>query len=439
MSLTFQTNTLELDAWAWDRLLWPQRPKPIDPFRTHKGVKIEKGTTAFILPCHNEAADLPAALESIKHQVNAKVDTILVVSDNSTDDTVAIAQAAGVLVIETVGNKFKKAGAFNAGLRYLMELRGALPEYIITGDGDTEYDQHFVSRAVKVMENIPRLGVLSAVCYGKPSLLPFPRWPSQPPTPRHATSQRLSITDRFLSLFIALSLMGQWLKSFVNYALVWMQCAEYSRAAMLRLRYNIHTMSGAGSMIRADAAIDALAAAALPADTIDWGTATLYREHAQNLVEDFALTLDIKKQGWLCTNNYRVVAQTDLMRDPASLFRQRVRWVRGTIDELRRRKFSRESRASSLTIIYGLMMIPFFYVINSLVLSVFLGGNVTLTNLWLFVLMGAYQAFMVKRMGWKSALVAFVLIPEMLYAVMRHTWIITSVIKSIHARSQNWE
>ena len=41
MSLTFQTSTLELDAWAWDRVLWPQRPEPIDPFRTHKGVKIE--------------------------------------------------------------------------------------------------------------------------------------------------------------------------------------------------------------------------------------------------------------------------------------------------------------------------------------------------------------------------------------------------------------
>ena len=403
----------------------------------YRNTSIAVGKTAFILPCHNEAADLPVALESIKSQVGATVDTILVVSDNSTDDTVAIARAAGVSVIETSGNTFKKAGALNLGIRHLMKS-GSLPEFIITGDGDTEYDRSFVRRAVTVMQASPRLGVLSAVCYGKEGLVPFPRWPQPSRTPRHA-ARATGIKALWNALFSLLIASGQWLKELLNYAIVWMQCAEYSRAAMLRLRQNIHTMSGAGSLIRAEAIIDTLHAQDPSATTIDWNRATVYREHAANLVEDFALTLDVKKQGWTCTNNFFVVARTDLMRDPRSLFRQRTRWVRGTIDELRRRKFSRESRVSSLTIIYGLAMMPLFYVVNTLSVLFVTSDTVRITDLWMFPLMGAYQAVMVKRMGWKSMIVAFLLVPEMLYAVMRHVWIITSLSRSLLSASQNWE
>ena len=125
--------------------------------------------------------------------------------------------------------------------------------------------------------------------------------------------------------------------------------------------------------------------------------------------------------------------------DFRSLFRQRTRWVRGTIDELRRRKFSRESRLSSLTIIYGLAMMPLFYLVNALALLIIFSGNVSLADFWMFPLMGTYQAVMLKKMGWKSMVIGFLLVPEMLYAVMRHSWIITSVSRSLSSTSQNWE
>lgn len=431
-------------------LVQPYVPYPLVPIarshtatqrlvtRGYRGTTIATGEIAFILPCHNEAADLPAALESIRAQEGATVDTILVVSDNSTDDTVAIARAAGVLVIETSGNRFKKAGALNLGIRYLMQS-GSMPEYIITGDGDTEYDRHFVRRSLNIMKAVPRLGVLSAVCYGKDGLVAFPRWPQSLRQPRHAAPRSRGLQDVLMGMLMLFALTGQWLKAFVDYALVWMQRAEYSRAAILRLRQNIHTMSGAGSLIRAEAIIDVLLTQASPGDSIDWERATLYREHAANLVEDFALTLDVKKEGWKCTNNFYVVAHTDLMRDPRSLFRQRTRWVRGTIDELRRRKYSRESRVSALTIIYGLMMIPLFYVVNAFALLMIFGGNFSITDLWMFPLMGTYQAIMLRKMGWKSMCIGFILVPEMLYAVMRHLWIITSVSRSLSSTSQNWE
>ena len=401
-------------------------------------VPITLGATAFILPCHNEAADLPAALESIQNQVGASVDTILVVSDNSTDDTVAIARAAGVSVIETTNNRFKKAGALNAGIRYLMK-DGALPEFIITGDGDTEYDAHFVSRSLSVMRSNPRLGVLSAVCFGKTGLLPFPRLSHLFSRPRHAVAQRPTVRSVLFSLFAFTALFGRWTAAFVNYALVWMQQAEYTRAATLRLRQNIHTMSGAGSMLRAEAIVAVLQTDLPPGDTINWQQATLYREHEANLVEDFALTLDVKRAGWLCTNNFYVIARTDLMRDFSSLIRQRIRWVRGTIDELRRRNYSRESRTSTLTVIYGIALIPLMYVLNAYVLMILINANFNILDFWMLPLMGAYQAIMLRKMGWRSMFIAAILLPEMLYAVMRHAWIIISISRSFSSTAQKWE
>ncbi len=404
----------------------------------YRGTPIAVGKTAFILPCHNEAADLSVALESIKNQVGVTVDTILVVSDNSTDDTVAIACKAGVSVIETANNRFKKAGALNRGIRYLMES-GSLPEFIITGDGDTEYDQHFVGRALNIMRLTPRLGVLSAVCYGKTGLVSFPRWPSLYKASKHLAGQTHDIQSILFGLLCFFILFGRWTKAFTDYTLVWMQRAEYTRATMLRLRKNIHTMSGAGSVIRSKAAIDVLYSNVPPGVTIDWKCARLYREHGANLVEDFALTLDIKVARWQCTNNFYVVARTDLMRDFRSLFRQRTRWVRGTIDELRRRKFNRESRVSALTIIYGLTLMASFYVLNALALMVIIRGGINIMDFWMLPLMGVYQAIMVRSMGWKSMFIAFILIPETLYALMRHTWIITALGKSLSSTTQKWE
>jgi len=380
--------------------------RPCENTEVYRGVPIARGEIAFILPCHNEAADLPAALASILSQEKATISTILVVSDNSTDDTVAIAREAGVSVIETVGNQYKKAGALNQGLRHLL-LSGRLPEFIITGDGDTEYDPLFVRRAVSTMRLNPWIGVLSAVCYGKTNL-------SEPA--KHT----------------------RWYKRAMSATILWMQRAEYARAASLRLRRNIHTMSGAGSMIRARAVIDVLWNQKHPAGSIDWNHPELYREHTGNLVEDFALTLDIKRAGWKCANNFYVVARTDLMRDLRSLIKQRTRWVRGTIDELRRRRFSPESRVSSLTVIYGIALIPLFYVINGIAVQLALSGHLALVDLWLFPLLGLYQALTIKKLGRTSMLIAFLLIPEMLYAVVRHAWILTSVIKSIATKHEEW-
>lgn len=403
----------------------------------YRDIPVKKGAIAFVLPCHNEEENLSEALRSVKEQA-FPVDTILVVSDNSTDQTVRIALAEGVSVIETKGNTAKKAGALNAGLQYLLEKEGYLHEFVITGDGDTVYDDQFVKRAVSVMNASPKLGVLSAVCYGKTKLLEFPSWSDnrEEVYGRHQKPQSL-IKRVVRALLYKPADAAQWLAGFFNYGLVWLQRAEYARAAMLRLRQNIHTMSGAGSVIRGEAIVDVLYKKGHLPRNVRVGTLKLYEEG--NLVEDFALTLDVKEAGWTCTNNFHVVAHTDLMRDLPSLFSQRTRWVGGTIDELRRRKGSRVSRVSALAVGFGVLSIPLIYVSYTILIMGIVNGYTSLMSFWFFPLMGTYQAIMVRKLGWRSMIVAFILLPELAFSVVRHYWIITSLKRSFMSHNQSWE
>src|SRR4051812_18527482 len=52
-----------------------------------------------VIPCYNEAAHLPACLESLKAQARL-ADDIIVVDNNSTDDSAAIAKSYGAKVIK---------------------------------------------------------------------------------------------------------------------------------------------------------------------------------------------------------------------------------------------------------------------------------------------------------------------------------------------------
>lgn len=393
--------------------------------RVSRELKILRGKVAVLVPAHNEQADITDTINSLR-QLRLPPDDIVVISDNSTDATVAIATSMEVTVIETEGNQYKKAGALNAGFAYVTN-DGTIPEYIITMDADTDFDPDFVARGILAMQSNPKLGVLSAVCHGKNGLVSLP--PRRTHSAKHVKTYPLGglMSWLYCQLIVLMTLF--------NKSLVWMQQIEYARAGAIRIRSNIHTMSGAGSIIRADAVIDLLKSH----EAQGYESVFLYQERFDNLVEDFALTLDLKELGWLCTNNMYVVAHTDLMRTLPSLLRQRIRWVRGTIDELRRRKFRRSSQLSSLTIIFGLCTMPFFYVWPVLMTISLVQGDVRLTSFWLLALVGAYQAIMTRTMGWKAMLASFILVPDLVYGVIRHCWVISAVVLSVRRKHQSWE
>lgn len=400
-------------------------PSPLRQARIRREeLCIDRGAVAVLVPAHNEQADIADTIRSLQ-QLDLPPDEILIISDNSTDDTVAIALAMNVSVIETNGNRFKKAGALNAGFRHITR-GGRIPEFIITMDADTVFEPDFTLRGVTSMLSNPKLGVLSAVCRGKNGLVPIP---PRPATPRHVKPVRFQGFYAWLHYQLIL------LVTLFNKCLVGMQQIEYARAGMVRIRSNIHTMSGAGSIIRAEAILELLSTHRKQGHT----SVFLYQERMDNLVEDFALTLDLKELGWRCTNNAFVIAHTDLMRTLPALLRQRVRWVRGTIDELRRRKFRRGSKLSSWTIIFGLCTMPLFYLWPVLIALTIVQGTATLAGFWLLPLMGIYQAIMTRTMGWKAMFASFILVPDIAYSIIRHYWVISAVVLSVRRNHQEWE
>jgi cellulose synthase/poly-beta-1,6-N-acetylglucosamine synthase-like glycosyltransferase len=349
------------------------------------GHNVRPYQVAVLIPAHNEAEQIGHTLDSLFSQTR-RPDFILVISDNSTDNTIECARAKGVHVIQTQGNIHKKAGALNTGIEFLLSLP-AFPEFVVTIDADTSLESHFIERALTIMKNTPRLGGLSAVCRGKDNLGASP----------------------------------------LQKALAWYQRAEYTRAGFVRIRRNVHTLSGAGTMMRSHAILDVLSE-----------RPHLYELRETNIVEDFEATLEIKRHGWKCTNNYHTVAFTDLMVTPKTLLRQRLRWVGGTIDELRRRGWKRETRASIVTVIYGFLGIPIYYIwLYFLWFNLHNGAD--LRDIWFLFCVATFQAVTLTKMGWKSMIIGFLILPEVLYMLFRHTWLSASVVRSYITTRRDWD
>ena len=81
---------------------------------------------AVLVPAHNESCGLLPTLEDIKPQLRP-CDRMLVIADNCTDDTAAVAAACGAEVIERRdAAKRGKGYALDFGLRHLDSIRRVL-------------------------------------------------------------------------------------------------------------------------------------------------------------------------------------------------------------------------------------------------------------------------------------------------------------------------
>ncbi len=140
------------------------------PRRSRSGIVV-------VIPARDEGMAIADTLRSMARQTLVP-DRIVVVVNNSADDTKEIAQryaaAPGAIptdVLEIPGfNRYRKAGALNYGIRHLLRDRLLPPEitFLLVMDGDTELDPHFLKRARRILERNPALGGVSAACLGKP-------------------------------------------------------------------------------------------------------------------------------------------------------------------------------------------------------------------------------------------------------------------------------
>lgn len=97
-----------------------------------------------VIPAYNEAR----AIGRVVGELRSWKVPVVVVDDGSTDDTVALAQRAGAVVLRNGGNKGKGA-ALIRGFRYALE-QGR--ELILTFDGDGQHDPSLLPALLRAQE-----------------------------------------------------------------------------------------------------------------------------------------------------------------------------------------------------------------------------------------------------------------------------------------------
>jgi cellulose synthase/poly-beta-1,6-N-acetylglucosamine synthase-like glycosyltransferase len=113
------------------------------PARTRSAANIVRPRIAILVPAHNESSVISATLESIRPQLHAG-DRLLVVADNCSDDTAALARAAGAEVLERNNQQQRGKGyALDFGVRYLA---GNAPEVMIIVDADCRVSAGSIER-----------------------------------------------------------------------------------------------------------------------------------------------------------------------------------------------------------------------------------------------------------------------------------------------------
>ncbi|GIF07860.1 glycosyltransferase [Actinoplanes siamensis] len=355
--------------------------------------------TVVIVPARNEEVGIMLSLKSL-HRQSRRPDLIIVVVNNSSDQTEQYAawyagsdRTPPTVVINLTNNPHKKAGALNHGMEWLRQRVGGrldAVKYVLAMDADTELHPKFIERAINVVDSDPEIGGVSAACLGR---------------------------------------TGLWRTPWQRY-LVGMQIIEYGRAASARYRTNIHTMSGAGSFYRG-AALQSL---------IDFRGQVFWEDH-RNLVEDYETTLALKERGWKVTANQLCIAYTDLMPTLRELLQQRERWTRGTVDALRRRGWTKFTWHAIATTVLGLAGAAYILGWGSTqLISAATVGFAQRPIFWLLLAFWMiYPAVMVRSLGWKAMLVEALLLPELVFTVVRTYWLITSILKSYFTRVSSWK
>jgi cellulose synthase/poly-beta-1,6-N-acetylglucosamine synthase-like glycosyltransferase len=115
----------------------PQRQRPSPP------AKYTDRKVAVLVPAHNESAGLLPTLEDIKAQLRP-ADRLLVVADNCTDDTGAVAAAAGADVISR--DDLERTGKGYALAWGLRHLEANPPDIVIVIDADCRLADTLIAR-----------------------------------------------------------------------------------------------------------------------------------------------------------------------------------------------------------------------------------------------------------------------------------------------------
>lgn len=387
-------------AWLEYRILTatrrsaPRRSKPLVPkavMAATRGVFAGPVTVTVLIPAHNEEARLGQTLASLKAQ-STPPRRIIVVADNCSDGTVEVARAAGVEVVESVDNRTKKAGALNQVLRALLPHQGA-NDLVMILDADTALNPGFLATAGERFANDRALMAVGGLFYGEEGS----------------------------------GLLGQLQRN---------EYVRYSRD-IDRRGGRLFVLTGTASIFRPRAltTVAECRGTVLPGRTGDvYDTAAL--------TEDNELTLALKTLGALMISPPGCRVVTEVMTTWRALWAQRLRWLRGALENLGAYGLTRQTFrywAQQLSIGYG--VIAFAMYAAFMILMAFTARPWVWYPFWL----GIGVLLVVERVvsawagGWRARLLAALLLPELLYALVLHTVYVTGVFNIALNRRAYWD
>ncbi|GAA3514521.1 glycosyltransferase [Actinocatenispora rupis] len=333
--------------------------RPVDPAAVRVTV---------LVPAHNEQDQIAETIASLLAQSRTP-DRIVVVADNCTDRTVEIAARYPVRVVTTVGNTAKKAGALN------QVLDGLLPDCterdaILVMDADSTLATGFLAHAVE----------------------------------RLATGTYAAVGGTFT---------GKPGGGFVGM----LQRNEYARYArdVNRRKGRVLVLTGTATLFRADVlteVVTARADGALP------GSPHVYDTHV--LTEDNELTLAVLHLGYRIVSPKQCTLTTEVMPTWRALFRQRLRWKRGALENLLDYGCTRVTvsywRRQAMSLV-GIVVAAAY--LGSLAYALVLHGAIHLSPLWTVVtaVFALERAVSVRRRGPAMMALGATVVVEMVFDV----------------------
>lgn len=363
-------------------------------------VKTSPDQVVVIVPAHNEAAQLAATVAALRRQTRTP-DEIIVVSDNSTDDTVAIALSLGVTVMSTVNNRARKAGAINQALSRILTENG--PDFLIlVMDADTELSREWIETAARELADDPRAAVggtyLGSIVPGGPDAGPISR--------------------------LHQGLVKQ------------LQVNEFERASRLqgrKHRTSIWCLSGTGTMARASMFREI---AVERGDSLPGRRGEVYDSCSST--EDFEITLAFRSLGYQCVIPRGCHSRTEVMPTTRSWFKQRLRWQFGTLESLLTYGFNRVTwgwkgwtRQALFHLRFLAQFLLWYMLAQSLITS---GASFPPFIVACLVIVYAERLISVWHVGWRGRLLAALIVPEFLYGVSEGSYLVAAVWKTVRRK-----
>jgi cellulose synthase/poly-beta-1,6-N-acetylglucosamine synthase-like glycosyltransferase len=339
-----------------------------------------------LVPAHNEAEQIADTILALQAQTRP-LDRIVIVADNCTDETAQIARSLGVEVLATVENKARKAGALNQGYA-LVEPTLADSDTLLCIDADTLLEPEFVANAL-----------------------------------RHLGEKQLAAVG---ATFVARPAQGRGF----SWMLSLMQQMEYEhyRGQVVRRRGRTRVLSGAATLFTL---------APLRALHADRGY--LYDE--TSIVEDFELTLALKQRGLTHLSPPDCRISTEVMPTLRKLWHQRVRWHRGTLDEVRKYGFSRLTAFDyfcQMMLSFSVLMRAIFLTASALALVYVHSYRLSWLWLGLALFIAVERAVGVRRLGPAALAASLLVVPENLYALLLECSFVRSLWLHTRNRSHIW-